>query len=265
MESLASHLPRGAPPPKALQGLDVAALFLCCACARGDAVAIEELERSHLGKARAALRRIQGSATVAADVEQKLREMLFFPGKGGGAPKITRYGGRGDLGGWLRTVAMRTAFETLDPGRELQASDETLAAAPSGGADPELALIKAQYGTRLKEALEEALRSLPEESRRDVRRYYFEGLGVEALAERDGVAISTVSRRLAKARDLLLHATHQLLASRLPGGARELESMLRLAQTQLEITRGALAQDSSGGPPEPGPPAPGPSRRRKRP
>ena len=148
------------------------------------------------------------------------------------------------------------ALEIVEPTPEIPTPDEAFANAGGRGDDPELELIKAEYGARFKRAIEEGLRALPEESRRDVRRYYFEAMGVEAMAEADGVAASTISRRLAKARALLLKETRAILERKLAVSAKELDSILRLIRTQLEITRGALAEKASE--------EPSPRRRRRR-
>jgi RNA polymerase sigma-70 factor (ECF subfamily) len=244
---LARHLPRTEPVRDALGSVDAAALYLCCACALGDAVAVAELEREHFGKARAALRRIHGASTLAEDVQQRLREMLFLPGRLGSAPAITKYGGRGDLASWLRTVAMRSALELVAPSREVPSTDETIAKAAGTAIDPELDAIRRECGAAFKRAIEGALRSLPEESRGLLKRYYFEGVTVEELGRTDGIAVSSVSRRLAKARRLLSKKTRELLGNDSAGRAGELDSMLRVVRTQLEITRSALATADSTG------------------
>jgi RNA polymerase sigma-70 factor (ECF subfamily) len=238
---LARQLPRTQPVLDALGSVDTAALYLCCACAEGDEVAVAELEREHFGKVRATLRRIHGASTLAEDVQQRLREMLFLPGRLGRSPAITKYSGRGDLGSWLRTVAMRSALELVAPSREVPSADEAIANAAGTAIDPELGAIRREYGAAFKRAIEGALRSLPEGSRGLVRRYYFEGMSVEELARADGIAVSSVSRRLAKARRLLSKKTRELLRKKIAGRAGEIDSMLRVVRTQLEITRSALA------------------------
>jgi RNA polymerase sigma-70 factor (ECF subfamily) len=238
---LARHLPRTEAVLDAIGSVDAPALYLCCACAQGDAVAVAELEREHFGKAHAALRRIHGASTLAEDVQQHLREMLFLPGKLGSAPAITKYGGRGDLGGWLRTVAMRSALELVAPRREVPSTDETIGKVAGTAMDPELDAIRREYGAAFKRAIEDALRSLPEESRSLLKRYYFEGRTVEELGRADGIAVSSVSRRLAKARRLLSKKTREHLGNDRVGGAGEIDSMLRVVRTQLEITQRALA------------------------
>jgi RNA polymerase sigma-70 factor (ECF subfamily) len=103
--------------------------------------------------------------------------------------------------------------------------------------------MKRRYGASFKQALADALARLPDETRRELRRYYVEGLGLEQIAALEGVAASTVSRRLEKARRTLHDETRRALAAslRIPDG--EVDSILRVLDSRLELSRGALASD----------------------
>jgi RNA polymerase sigma-70 factor (ECF subfamily) len=142
---------------------------------------------------------------------------------------------------------MRSALELVAPSREVPSTDEIIAEAGGTALDPELDAIRREYGAAFKRAIEGALRSLPEESRSLLKRYYFEGMTVEELGRSEGIAVSSVSRRLAKARRLLSKKTRDLLGNKLAGRGEELDSMLRVVRTQLEITRSALATAEDSG------------------
>src|SRR4051812_18176975 len=223
---LARHLPAGNDPLAWLASLETDAMFLAAACARGETKAIAALERLYFPKVRVALGRFRSSVSLKADVEQSVREALFLGLGQGREPKIAKYAGRGDLGGWLRTLAIRTALELIDPGREVPSTDEAFSKIGAVTAGPELDLIKAEYGALFNKAVKKAMAALPKEARRDLDRYYFQGMGVEEIGRANGVAVSTVSRRLAKARQSLLEKTKDILSSELSMGARELDSMV---------------------------------------
>ncbi|HEU4538405.1 MAG TPA: sigma-70 family RNA polymerase sigma factor, partial [Polyangiaceae bacterium] len=233
--ALTRHLPAG-PPREALGELRVEELWLTCAAAGGDARAVALIEAHYFGKARAALAGIRGGEAIVDEALQRLRAGLFV----GPPPKIAAYGGRGDLGRWLRTAAMRTAMDLLGPRREVAASDAALGAFAHAADEPVVELMKREYGASFQAALREALAALPPELRSALRQHYLEGLGVERMGALAGVAASTVSRRLDKARRLLREATRTALAARLRVDDAELDSILRLVETRMDLGRSAV-------------------------
>ncbi len=234
--ALARHLPAGPTPREGLGELRVEELWLTCAAARGDAGAVARIEAHYFGKARAALAGIRGGEALVDEALQRLRAALFV----GPPPKIGAYGGRGDLGRWLRTTAMRIAMDMLGPSREIAAGEAVLGGAAHAGDEPVVALMKREYGASFQAALREALAGLPPELRAALRQHYLEGLGVERMGALAGVAASTVSRRLDKARRLLREATRASLAARLRVDDAELDSILRLLETRMDLGRSAV-------------------------
>jgi RNA polymerase sigma-70 factor, ECF subfamily len=240
---LARRLPAGLAPLEALGALRVEELWLTCAAARGDAGAVALLEAHYFDKARAALGGIRGGGAVVDEALQRLRTALFV----GPAPKIGAYGGRGDLGRWLRTAAMRAAMDQLGPVREVAAGEGPLGGVAHAGDEPVVALMKREYGASFQAALRDAMAGLPRELRGALKQYYLEGLGVERMGALAGVAASTVSRRLDKARRLLREATRAALAARLRVDDAELDSILRLIDTRMDLGRSAVDASRAGG------------------
>jgi RNA polymerase sigma-70 factor (ECF subfamily) len=239
-ERFAAHVARwlrtDEDPRRALAQLRVDHLWIACAAAAGDAAAIALVEARHLDRAIAALRSMQD---VADEALQRVRELLFVA-KGERPPRIADYAGRGDLAGWIRTTAMREAFALLAPSREQPVGDRELAGFAIDG-DPAVEIMKRQYGATFKQALADALAALPDATRVELRRYYIEGLGLEQIAAIEGVAASTVSRRLEKARRALHDETRKTLASQLRVDNDEVDSILRLLESRLEVSRSAIA------------------------
>jgi RNA polymerase sigma-70 factor (ECF subfamily) len=236
-ERFAAHVARwlrpDEDPGRALAQLRLDHLWIACAAAEGSAAAIALIEARFLDRAIAALRSMPG---VADEALQRVRELLFMP-RGDRPPRIADYAGRGDLAGWIRTTAMREAFALLAPPREVPAGDRELFLPV---ADPAIEMMKREYGASFKQALAEAMKALPDETRLALRRYYIEGLGLEQIAALDGIAASTVSRRLEKARRILHEATKQALAAQLRVDADEVDSILRLLESRLELSRSAI-------------------------
>jgi RNA polymerase sigma-70 factor (ECF subfamily) len=243
-EAFVAHLARWLPPDRpARLGLDtlhVEELYVTCAAAAGLPGAIAAIEARYFDKARAALARNPGMASVADEALQRVREALFV-GTAKRPPKIGEYSGRGDLGRWIRTTAMRTAMDLLSPVREIAVSDEAISRFPLPDDDPAIELMKREYGASFKQALHEALAELPRQTRHELRLYYVEGRGVEQIGAMYGIAASTVSRRLDKARRLLRERTRAALARHLRVGDDELDSILRMIATRLDVSRSAIA------------------------
>ena len=247
-EAFVAHLARWLPPdrsPRAgLEMLHVEELYVACAAAEGRPAAIALIEARYFGKAKAALARNAGTASVADETLQRVREALFV-GTARRPPKIGEYSGRGDLARWIRTTAMRTAMDLLSPAREIAVSDEAISRFPLPEDDPAIELMKREYGASFQQALHEALAELPGQAREELRLYYIEGLGVEQIGAMYGIAASTVSRRLEKARRLLRDKTRAALAQHLRVDDGELDSILRMIATRLDVRRSAIAGPDS--------------------
>jgi RNA polymerase sigma-70 factor (ECF subfamily) len=236
---VARWIPPDRPPREALAALRLDHLYLACAAADGQVAAIALIERHCFDRAAAALRSV---GAIADEALQRVREHLFV-GKAGRAPKIADYAGRGDLGSWIRTTAMREAFHLLAPSREVPVDDRKLGGYALPAADPAVELMKRRYGQSFKQALADALARLPDATRIELRRYYLEGLGLEQIAALEGVAASTVSRRLEKARRTLHDETRRALAASLRVADDEVDSILRVLDSRLELSRGAIAEE----------------------
>jgi RNA polymerase sigma-70 factor (ECF subfamily) len=120
--------------------------------------------------------------------------------------------------------------------------------APSSGRgrDPELAFIKDRHRSDFTAALEQAIASLSPLERTMLRQYFLDGLTVEQLGALHQVAPSTISRRLAAARASVLAAVRRDLTARLRLPAGELDSLLGIVQSQLDVSLSGLLKRSAG-------------------
>jgi RNA polymerase sigma-70 factor (ECF subfamily) len=229
-----------AEPAEALAALHAEPLYLACACASGNRTAATAFQKTYAGVLDRALARVSGPSALKDDVKQRVLVLLLV-GPPDRPPKIGEYGGRGDFERWLKTVVTREAFAVLDRGkREVAVDDDGLAALALPDGDPEIEHLKHLYGAAFREAIRAALAQLPRATIAELRQYYVEKLGVEAIGAMQKVAPSTVSRRLAKARAELAALTRAALAERLQASAGEVESILRLIESRLDLSRGAL-------------------------
>lgn len=224
---------------RALDGLHLGDLLLACACEHRDRAALAEFERAFVPDLFAAVNHVDRSGSHADDVLQVLRQKLFV-GEPGAGPKIREYSGRGELRRWLRAVAVRAAIDALRGVREVPVEDELLDAIVVPDDHPELAHLKRASVAELKLALREALSALSPRERSFLQQYYLDGAKLETLAALYRTTPSTVSRSLAKARATLLGQVRNAVMARLRISGREVDSLLGLVQSQLELSRSML-------------------------
>lgn len=236
LERLLARAQAGAPG-----GLHLADLFLACASLGGDPAALRALD----GMIRAAAGRAAGelgqAGWLADEIAVTLRERLLVA-DGEVEGRLSSYLGHGPLERWLAVAAARTGLNALRAQRRVQTVDDArLAALPSPEADPALDLLRRRHREAFEAAIRDAFAAL--ESARDrnlLRLYYFDRLGLDRLAQMYGVHGSTVSRWLAAVRQNVFDQTLRLLVERLGLPESELASMLRLLQSDLDLTLSRL-------------------------
>jgi RNA polymerase sigma-70 factor, ECF subfamily len=212
-------------------------LYLAFACAQGDAWALGELERRLEALVGAAITHLRPDRVFVDEIHQRLRHKLLLPREGRPA-KLLEYAGKGPLAKWLRAVTLREALNLLAQqraGAPLE-SDTALLELATPGPDPELTLLKHRYAPEFKAALEAALRELPARERNFLRLFFLEGLTVEQIARMEGTHKSTVSRRMASARERVLEAMRRQLQERLALSVSELDSLVGQLRSQLEVS-----------------------------
>ena len=238
---VASKLRASQPMPFSM--LRTTDLYLSFACLRLNPQAIAAFEAKYACQIPRALSRLKIGSAVVDDIQAELRER-FFMGTSSAPPLIGDYSGRGDLGSWVRSVAVHAGLKVRrrpDKSAGLDAALDVLA--PEG--DPELAHLKTIYAAEFKGALSRAVTTLPVRERNLLRQYYLDGLNIDALARLHGVHRATAARWMVDLRELLLRAVKKDLSQRLAIGARELEvSLLRLARTGIDIDISSLLRAS---------------------
>jgi RNA polymerase sigma-70 factor (ECF subfamily) len=206
-------------------------LLLVCAVLRGDARALEVIERTMIATLDQRLTRIVGNAAVP-EVQQRLRETVLVA-KPGTVAGIAAYAGRGPLRAYIRAAAVRIALKL----RGDQTRTSELAFDVGGPVtDPVLGMIRDKYAGEFRTAFELALHGLERRDRIVLRQQFVDGLGTEALAELYRVHRVTMFRRLVKIRQQLLAATRKQLAHRLMLDGTELDSVMRALTSDVDVT-----------------------------
>jgi RNA polymerase sigma-70 factor (ECF subfamily) len=226
----------------ALDGLRPADLYLACACARQVPGAVAAFDRDYMREVDVALTRMRIGPPRLHDVKQLVRQRLFVGGGTAGQPagpgKIAEYGGRGDLRRWVRSVAVRTCLNELRKGRrEILVDDEQLIAqhaiAPD---DPEIEYMKRTYAQQFRAAFGEALAQLGAREQTLLRYHHVDGLNIDEIGAIYRIHRVTAFRWIEKAKELLARSTLEILRGRLQLPANELDSVLRMIRSQLDLS-----------------------------
>ena len=180
-------------------------------------------------------RKVGGGRIDVDEVMQRLRTRLLVGD--GRAAAITEYSGQGPLLGWLRIIATREILMLRRREKfETPLDDERLFALPAPEADPELEFLNRHYRTAFRQAFQHAFAALEPIARDMLRAHYIDGQTFDALAERHEIHRATVARWIAKARDTLMTSTRDQLAKTLAIGRDELDSILQLVGSHLEVS-----------------------------
>ena len=226
----------GAEGARSLGTLHGADLYLACACARLDPRALRAFDEKVLPAVSHALRKWDPSFGLVDEVEQTLRQRLLVA-PAGFAPKIADYSGRGPLTKWLRAAAIRTAISMRRGGKkEVALEDEAIADWSTPLSDPELDFIKGRYRAEFGDAFRAAMASLTSQERNVLRLHLLDGLNIEQIGNLYGTHRSTVARWIARSREGLLEETRRRLGEKLSLGRAELESLMGLLRSQLDVS-----------------------------
>lgn len=216
-------------------------LALASAALAGDPEALRALDGMIRGAAARAAGELGQPGWLADEIAVTLQGRLLVA-DGDSEGRLASYLGHGPLDRWLAVAAARTGLNALRARRRERALDDSrLAQLPSPQDDPELDLLRRRHRAAFEAAIRDAFAGL--ENARDrnlLRLYYFDRLGLDRLAQMYRVHGSTVSRWLAAVRQNVFDETMRLLVERLGLPESELASMLRLLQSDLEVTLSRL-------------------------
>jgi RNA polymerase sigma-70 factor, ECF subfamily len=243
-QHVGQKLPADAKLPEGLAELEGADLYLACACALGRSEAISAFDQAFLPKITAALATVDKSPSFIEEAQQFLRHRLLVS-DGRSTPRIADYSGRGPLGSWVRAAAVRSAINMYHAAkREVPLDDGRGAGLDLPGGDPEIDFLKQKYRQDFKTSFEEALEGLSSQDRTVLRLHLIDGLSVEQIGAMYKANKSTVYRWMAKARDTLLRQTKKILSRRLGLQRHELDSLMGLVRSQLDVSLTRFLKDS---------------------
>ncbi len=234
LRHLAARLPASGDVGALLASLRPGELLLAFACGQGDPAAFATLDAEVLSRVSEWFPR--EDATVLAEVRQRLRQRLLLA-EGRSPPKITTFSGRGTLAQWARVIASRLAIDLHREGSEnLPLEEVPPEAEVFVGGDPELSFIRARYQEEFRQAFQEALGALTPKERNLLRLHHVDNLSVDSVGTMYQTSRSTAARWIAQARERLLECTRAALSKRLASNPSEVDSLLGLLRSHLDVS-----------------------------
>jgi RNA polymerase sigma-70 factor (ECF subfamily) len=216
----------------AIDELFVEDLYLARACVSQQPAAIAAFGEMCDGVLRGSLRAMHLSDDLIEELTQDVRAKLLV----GESPRIATYSGRAPLKAWLRTVVTRAAVDRIRAHDEPTAGEDELIEVPAVADGPELEHFRRTYHVEFKTAFEEALATLEVRERNVLRHHFVDGLTTEEIGALYGVHKTTAFRWLEAARTALSKRTRAGFQARLHALPAELDSILRLLQSHLDLS-----------------------------
>jgi RNA polymerase sigma-70 factor, ECF subfamily len=212
-------------------------LYLACGCAIGDVRALSGFESSCGAVIGRAIAASGASPAERADLGQVIRQRLLVAPADGRVPRIATYSARGSLRAWVRVVATREVARVLPRARrEIAVEDDRFASLVSGDDDPQVAYLKRHYREEFKCAFHAAVEALDGRLRLVLQQHALDGLGVDQLASLHRVHRATAARWVQAAHESVLAGTRRALSRRLRLSRAEFASVMRLIQSQLDVS-----------------------------
>lgn len=243
-EAFVDHLAAQLAPGDELAAVRGADLYLAGACLHRDAPALRVVTEMIRAESAWAARRT-GPAIDAEELASGLLEQLLV-GEAQEGPRVGQYAGRGDLRAWVRVSALRAALkrsraqppsETLD--------DEILEGLVGSTPSPELHTLKRLSHGAFARGFREALGRLTPRERNLLRQHYLDGLTLDRLASLYRVHRMTALRWLEGARQAVLGGVRDALAQELGLGRLEVDSLVRLIRSGLEVSLTVLLAEQA--------------------
>jgi len=215
--------------------LRIADLYLACACAEGIPAALAAFHSRYSEVVDSTLRRLRVEE-LGQDARQAVSQRLFV-GDGERQPKILLYSGEGELAHWLRVTVLRQGLNLLrKEGRQVLDDHGDLVDRVVADDDLELQYMKRLYREAFRRAFHEALATLEVRERNILRQHVLDGMTFEQMGRLYGVHRATVCRWMSAVHQKLLAGTRRKLTERLEVGRDELDSIMALIESRLDIT-----------------------------
>lgn len=242
VEFVLRRLPPGDSWSDRLLALHLEDLYLACSCVRPADSAVAAFTREFAPKIDGIFRDAPLADVSAKDFRDRVASHILV-GESGNAPRISKYGGRGALRYWVGVVASRFLTDLARArSPDGPAPLEQLAALPAPDDTPEAAYLRHYYREQFEEAIKQAFEDLEPKDRELLRFHVIDQMPTTTIAAVFDIHRGTAARWLKEARQKLLWLTRDRLVDRFQIPRGELESILRLVQSQVELSVRRLLQ-----------------------
>ena len=222
-------------PIASLDDLATSDLFLACAALAGHERALSQFESHTFAEIDAAAASLRAPESDLEEVKQIVRTQLFVA-EGPRSPIVADYAGRGSLRGWVRVIATRELLRMRRKARKEIPLEEHILHDLEAQDDPEIDRLKQLYRAQVASALREAIDRLDVRERLLLRYQICDHLNIDAIGAIYQVHRATAARWLSKARQVLVDLTKERLAILLSVDPGDTDSILRLVQSQLDVS-----------------------------
>jgi RNA polymerase sigma-70 factor (ECF subfamily) len=209
-------------------------LYLAACCAFDTPGALQAFRTRMFPVVAHEARPYDGSLPFAEEVYQRLSEVMFVGGPDG-LPKIRQYGGEGPLTKYIATAARRVALRMATKSARFQ-GEEALVEHFSQIHSQETAILKLQHRDLFNRALAIGLRALSDRERLILRLNLNHRVSTTKLAAMYSVTQPTISRWIQRAARTIFKTVKELVCDELEIDTRELQSLLFLVRSQIEIS-----------------------------
>lgn len=234
--------------PETLTPAIAADLFLAFACFVKVPTAVQLFQTAYDPIVVATARRLDRSGALVDELRQRVHELLFV-GSSRAAPKIGEYRGRGPLSAWLRTCTKRVGLRLVRTSApEVLMTRDALADEISDVCDQELSLLKDHYGELFRQELVRSLNELPARDRMLLQLHLVAGLSTTRIAKMYHLNQSSISRQLQRTAATIFARVKERIHARLGVETADLESLIDLARSHIELTLSSLDEALSDEP-----------------
>lgn len=208
-------------------------LYVAAGCAAGAPAAIAACQRACQRDIDRGLSSVDAPVAIHDEVTSALYARVFV-GTEDAPPAILAFSGRGGLRKWMRVAATRLALNVLRSQHREAPLPETMELADAQ--DLELGHLRRTYQEAFRAAFADAMGELTAEQRTLLRMHLIDKLSIDDLARLHHVHRTSTARWLREARALLAEGTRRRLHGSLGVGEAELDSIMVLVRSQLDLS-----------------------------